>query len=74
MAISGLTAHGSFVSAGLSCPANLSTLLLQGPALMGSIVSFDTFPDILKAILAVVDKCPGIFPSALFNSFCCCSS
>lgn len=32
--ISGHTTHGSFVSPGLSSPANLSTLLPLSPALM----------------------------------------
>lgn len=36
--ISGLTTHDSFVSPGLSGPANLSTRLPLGPALMGATV------------------------------------
>lgn len=45
--ISGHTTHGSFVSPGLSSPANLSTLLPLGSALMGTFVCFDIFSDIL---------------------------
>lgn len=46
-AISGRTAHGSFVSPGLSTPANLSALLPRGPALMRTVVCSDIFLDIL---------------------------
>lgn len=46
-AISGRTAHGSFVSPGLSKPANLSALLPRGPALMRTVVCSDIFLDIL---------------------------
>ena len=45
--ISGHTTHGSFVSPGLCSPANLSTLLPLGPALMGTSVCFNIFSDIL---------------------------
>lgn len=46
MVISGLTAHGSFVSPGLSSPANLSAVLPHGPALMIYCCVFDTSRDI----------------------------
>lgn len=39
--ISGHTTHGSFVSPGLGSPANLSTRLPLGPALMDTTVYFD---------------------------------
>lgn len=45
--ISGPTAHGSFVSPGFSSPANLSTLLPLGPALIWTTVCFSIFSDIL---------------------------
>lgn len=43
--ISGHTTHGSFVSPGLSSPANLSTLLPLGPALIATI-AYLTFSQI----------------------------
>lgn len=45
LVISGLTAHGSFVSPGLSSLANLSAALPHGPALMVTVVGL-TSPEI----------------------------
>lgn len=71
--ISGHTTHGSFVFASLCRPANLSSLLPPGFALMGTFVCFDIFSDVLfferlcSVLVSVVDEVTEYYFECSFN-------